>query len=71
MNLRSSPLWLILAILLVLSLTLSACGGGQAEIKVGAPLPLTGPYASDGEQMLKALQMAVDEQNAKGGLLGR
>jgi branched-chain amino acid transport system substrate-binding protein len=45
--------------------------GGKDVIKVGAPMPLTGPYASDGEQMQMALQMAIDEQNAKGGVLGK
>ncbi len=71
MNPQKSPFWLLIVSFIILGLTLSACGGGKSEIKIGAPLPLTGPYASDGEQMLKALQMAVDEQNAKGGLLGR
>jgi len=49
---------------------LSGCGA-KDEILIGAPMPLTGPYASDGEQMQMALQMAVAEQNAAGGLLGR
>ncbi len=43
----------------------------KEPILIGVPLPLTGPYASDGEQMKMALEMAVDEYNAKGGLLGR
>ncbi|GIU99117.1 MAG: hypothetical protein KatS3mg014_0733 [Actinomycetota bacterium] len=34
-------------------------------------MPLTGPYASDSEEMLQALEMAIDEYNAEGGLLGR
>ncbi|MBN1537271.1 MAG: ABC transporter substrate-binding protein [Anaerolineales bacterium] len=45
--------------------------GGKDVIKIGAPMPLTGPYASDGEQFQMALQMAIDEQNAKGGVLGK
>ncbi len=39
-------------------------------IKVGAPLPLTGDYAADGEHQLMGLQMAVKDINAAGGLLG-
>jgi len=39
-------------------------------IKVGAPIPLTGPYASDGGVMDKAERLAIDEINAGGGLLG-
>jgi branched-chain amino acid transport system substrate-binding protein len=68
MNTHKFFIFLISLALLAASLT--SCGG-QGEIKIGAPMPLTGPYASDGEQMQMALQMAVDEQNAKGGLLGR
>ena len=43
----------------------------EKPILIGTPLPLTGPYASDGEQMKMALEMAVAEKNAAGGLLGR
>ena len=51
---------------------LLAAGPALAEktILVGSPIPLTGPYASDGEQMKMALELAVDEKNAAGGLLG-
>ena len=50
-----------------------AAGYAVAEkpIVIGVPLPLTGPYASDGEQMKMALELAIEEQNAKGGLMGR
>jgi branched-chain amino acid transport system substrate-binding protein len=34
-------------------------------------MPLTGPYASDGEEMKQGLDMAIDEYNAEGGVLGR
>ena len=40
-------------------------------IKIGAPIPITGPYSSDGTVMEKGLQLAVDELNGQGGLLGR
>ncbi len=63
----------IVSLVIALSLlgsALSGCGGTKA-IKIGAPMPMTGPYASDGQQMQMALQMAVDEINAKGGVLGR
>jgi len=44
----------------------------QAEvIKVGAPIPVTGPYSSDGQVMEKGLKLAIDELNASGGLLGQ
>jgi branched-chain amino acid transport system substrate-binding protein len=61
---------------------LAACGSsspsGSASsaaagkpILVGAPLPLTGPYAADAQSMQQGLEMAVADINAKGGVLGR
>ena len=50
---------------------LIARGSAEEPILIGSPLPLTGPYASDGEQMKMALELAIEEQNAAGGLLGR
>ena len=51
---------------------LMVAGPALAEktITIGCPLPLTGPYASDGEQMKMALELAVAEKNAAGGVLG-
>ncbi len=40
-------------------------------IIVGAPIPITGPFASDGIAMRMGLELAIDEVNASGGLLGR
>ena len=42
----------------------------KTTITIGCPLPLTGPYASDGEQMKMALELAAAEKNAAGGVLG-
>jgi len=42
-----------------------------ATIKVGFPIPLSGPTAVYGEPVLKGAEMAVAEINAKGGVLGR
>jgi branched-chain amino acid transport system substrate-binding protein len=70
---KTKRLFTIAALVIALTLLGSAlvgCGGKE-NIKIGAPMPLTGPYASDGQQMQMALQMAVEEQNAKGGVLGR
>lgn len=64
------------------ALVLAACtapggeeeGGGEEEagpILIGSAMPLTGPYASDGEEMEQAITMAVDEYNEAGGVLGR
>jgi branched-chain amino acid transport system substrate-binding protein len=66
---------LIIIVILVITITLLSLSlvgcGGKENIKMGAPMPLTGPYASDGEQMQMALEMAIEEQNAKGGVLNR
>jgi branched-chain amino acid transport system substrate-binding protein len=63
----------LLAIALGVGLGLAIAGGSQAAdpIKVGTLMALTGPGAAFGTNMLQGLQMAVDEINEKGGLLGR
>lgn len=43
----------------------------EEPIQVGAPIPLTGPFASDGEVMRQGIRLAVEELNAEGGLLGQ
>jgi ABC-type branched-subunit amino acid transport system substrate-binding protein len=46
-------------------------GFGADTIKLGAPIPLTGWFASDGINYLGGIEMAVDELNKNGGLLGK
>lgn len=41
------------------------------EIKIGATFPLTGEVASYGQKAKRGIEMAVEDQNVKGGLLGR
>ena len=64
--------WILYAAAAVCVILLTASGPALAEkpILIGCPLPLTGPYASDGEQMKMALELAVAEKNAAGGLWG-
>ena len=40
-------------------------------IQIGLPVPITGLMAADGAEMVNGAVMAVEEINAKGGLLGR
>jgi branched-chain amino acid transport system substrate-binding protein len=65
----------ILSLLVVLSMLLSACAPGQAAAKkpvlIGGALALTGINAYVDEPALRGIQLAVDEINAKGGILGR
>jgi branched-chain amino acid transport system substrate-binding protein len=42
-----------------------------ADIKIGFPIPLSGPGSVYGKPILAGAQMAVAEINAKGGVLGR
>ena len=52
-------------------LLIAANAFAEEPVLIGAPVPLTGPFASDGELMKMALELAVEETNKKGGLLGR
>jgi len=48
-----------------------AAAAAQNTIKIGFPIPLSGPTAVYGEPVLKGAELAVSEINAKGGVLGR
>ena len=51
----------------------SSSGGGtgfKGNIKVVGIYPLSGSIASDGKEMANGVRMAVDEINARGGLVG-
>jgi branched-chain amino acid transport system substrate-binding protein len=45
--------------------------GAQEAIKVGVPVPLTGPLAGAGAHILWGIKYATDQANAAGGLFGR
>jgi branched-chain amino acid transport system substrate-binding protein len=72
-------LWLPLAACLLVS----ACDGNQTSeggdkpaapgdaIKIGVAAPLTGPNAKPGQDILNGVKLAVEEKNAKGGLMGK
>ena len=42
-----------------------------APIKIGFPVPLTGPYGSEAQEQARCAQIAIDQFNAAGGLDGR
>jgi branched-chain amino acid transport system substrate-binding protein len=60
---------LALASALVLSVPLAA--NAAEAIKIGFPIPLSGPAAVYGRPILAGAEMAIAEINAKGGVLGR
>ncbi|MHB0991966.1 MAG: branched-chain amino acid ABC transporter substrate-binding protein [Burkholderiales bacterium] len=63
-----------LFLLAISSLLLSGCskpaGNGEPVIKIGSASPLTGPQAHLGKDNANGAQLAVDEINAKGLILG-
>ncbi len=68
----------LLSFLLVLTLTLSACGqkttttaGGADVIKIGWMGSLSGDQAVWGQCEFDTVKMLIEETNAKGGLLGK
>src|SRR5690242_1741135 len=59
-----------LAVLLAVAV-LPLAARAADTIKIGFPIPLSGPTAVYGEPVLKGAELAVSEINAKGGVLGR
>ncbi len=60
--------------LLVLSLTMAlllCAGSAWAEIRIGLMCPLTGSWASEGQDMRDIVQLMADEVNAAGGINGQ
>ena len=53
------------------ALALSFSALAQQPVKIGMSMPQTGALGGGGKAALIALQMWVEDQNAKGGLLGR
>ncbi|PPJ45903.1 branched-chain amino acid ABC transporter substrate-binding protein [Rhizobium sp. KAs_5_22] len=49
---------------------LAFASGARAEIVIGLIAPLTGPVAAYGEQVKHGAEVAVDEINKQGGILG-
>jgi branched-chain amino acid transport system substrate-binding protein len=52
-------------------LALSGAALGQEPIKIGVIQPITGSVAYNGASDVNGTKLAVDERNAKGGVLGR
>ncbi len=69
-------LGIIISVIAVLVVVAALAGCVQPEkkpeeIKIGAVLPLTGDGALYGQMAKKAIDLAVEETNAKGGIKGR
>lgn len=59
------------SIAVLAGLNQSAKAQDSAPVIVGGPLPLTGAIAADGVEFKRGLEMAAEEINALGGILGR
>ena len=59
------------ALVAVVVCLLASTSAARAEILIASVGPMTGPYASIGEQMRRGAEMAVADINAKGGVLGQ
>jgi branched-chain amino acid transport system substrate-binding protein len=62
---------LCLVLVLTLSTGIPSAAIAADTVKIGLLDPLSGTFESLGRTWLTAVQFAVDEQNAKGGLLGK
>jgi branched-chain amino acid transport system substrate-binding protein len=58
-------------VLLAFALLASLSASAQESIKIGLITALSGQSARAGEAITRGLQVAIDELNAKGGVLGR
>jgi branched-chain amino acid transport system substrate-binding protein len=69
---------LVMSMVFTLCFALAGCGtsgskssaatSGSSTLKIGASFPLSGSVATDGKMIDTAIQMAVDEVNAQGGV---
>jgi branched-chain amino acid transport system substrate-binding protein len=61
----------VLFVVLLAALLLSACSAGGGTIKIAVLAPMSGQVATFGDSTAKGVQLAVEEWNAKGGVLGK
>lgn len=62
---------ILLAVAMVLPLVACGGGAGSGTIKIGAIAPMTGDAKTFGESTKNGIQLALDEWNAEGGVLGK
>jgi branched-chain amino acid transport system substrate-binding protein len=56
---------------IALGLGLAFSGAANAQIKLGAGAPITGPNATFGAQLKNGVEQAVEDINAAGGIMGQ
>jgi branched-chain amino acid transport system substrate-binding protein len=58
-------------LLAALAAMLASAAAAQEPIRIGAINPYSGPVALYGDEVARGYQLAIDEANAKGGVIGR
>ena len=58
-------------VVLLAAMLLTACQPGGGTIKIAVLAPMSGQVATFGDSTAKGAQLAVEEWNAKGGVLGK
>lgn len=53
------------------SFAINIAQAADDDIKIGMPVPLSGPYAKESQEQARCAKIAVDQFNAAGGLNGR
>lgn len=61
---------ILMAVIVAQAVDVWSAAADETKIEVGAPIPATGPYASDGKLMEQALRLAIKDINAAGGVNG-
>ncbi|WP_367846904.1 ABC transporter substrate-binding protein [Rhodoferax sp. WC2427] len=62
---------ILAALALTAALPLAALAQGKEPVKIGLVSSKSGVFAQQGEEVMRAVQFAIDEANAKGGVDGR
>jgi branched-chain amino acid transport system substrate-binding protein len=65
--------WVVLVAIIAVAALVPGCSGSSQSgtVKIALEGPITGAQASTGVDMLRAAQLAVDQANADGGILGK
>jgi branched-chain amino acid transport system substrate-binding protein len=70
-NLEEERMRTLLSLAMALGLLAPWSASAADTVKIGLMAPLTGSWASEGQEMKKIVELLAEEQNAKGGLLGK
>ena len=68
---NSQNLLTVFFLILSLVIALPPVTDAEEPILIGVPVPLTGPFAPIGVDSQKGVELAVEQINSAGGLLGR